>query len=119
MVTFCRLYIRPALGRLPLRAITPEAVEDLVASVVRDGKLPTARRLLDVLRKIFNDARRWYYLSRNPAETVRVKSDWKPPGILSVDEACRLLSAVHPQWRPLVLVAMLTGLRWGELVALR
>jgi integrase len=69
---------------------------------------------------VFNKAVEWGKLDQNPAARVR-KLPEPPPvdRILTKDETSRLLAAAGERIRPIIITALATGLRRGELFALR
>ena len=81
----------------------------------------TTLHLRNLLSKIFSTAVDWEYVPTNPAGGV------KPPArplrqqnrLLSIDELTRLVEALEEPVRTLVLTAALTGMRIGEMLALR
>jgi integrase len=73
-----------------------------------------------VMKEMFKHATRWGYLKANPAEYVeRPRVESKEMEILAPDEVRRFLEQAHPRYRTLFLMAVLTGMRRGELLALQ
>jgi integrase len=93
------------------------------ATLRKDG-LPransTCNREVEALRRLLNKAIEWGMLERNPAS--RLKSLPEPQGrtrFLSLDEAKRLLEASSRHLRPIIVCALETGMRRGEILNLR
>lgn len=114
-----RWHLVPAFGALALDAVTVRAVEEYKAAKLRDGLSPkTINNHLTVLHKLLATAHEWGEIASVPR--VRWLRTPKPaPRFLSFDEATRLIECAAPEWRALILVAVRTGLRVGELRALR
>ena len=75
---------------------------------------------LVVVKEMFKHAMRWGYIKINPAEYVeRPRMESKEMEILSPDEVRRFLEQTPPRHKTLFLMAVLTGMRRGELLALR
>jgi len=75
---------------------------------------------LVVVKEMFKHAMRWGYIKINPAEYVeRPRMESKEMEILSPDEVRRFLEQTPPPHKTLFLMAVLTGMRRGELLALR
>jgi integrase len=114
-----RMHLVPAFGDLSLDAVTVRAIEEYKASKLKaELSAKTINNHLTVLRRLLATAHEWGEL----AEVPRVK--WlrapKPePRFLDFDEARRLIEGAAPEWRCLITVAVRTGLRLGELRALR
>jgi integrase len=73
-----------------------------------------------MLHGIFQMAIRDQVIALNPAEGTRLPKVVQPTRrILTPGEFDALLTAIPDRWKPLVLTAIETGMRWGELVALR
>ena len=113
-----------------LRSIGPEKVERYRAArkveASKNSKLgapisaSTANRELACLKTLFSKAVEWGRIEVNPA--ARVKKLKEPPGretILTEDQARRLVAAAGLEFRPVVIVALGTGMRRGEILALR
>jgi integrase len=127
---FARNQIIPRLGNIPLRRLTAVHIEALEAELQQTGRLRgageglTARSVLHVhkvLSQALTHAVRTEVLFRNPAEQVKPP---RPPrkeiAILTKAEIATLLRAAErtPLYL-LVLVGITTGMRRGELLALR
>lgn len=114
-----RTHLVPAFGPLALDAITVRAIEELKARKVAEGLSPkTVNNVLTVLHKALATAHEWSELASVPR--VRWLKAPKPePRFLDFDEARRLIASAAPEWRALITVAVRTGLRLGELRALR
>jgi len=79
------------------------------------------KRLLGLLSKIFATAVEWCYLTENPAHSIKMpeRTLKRPHSPLSAAEVQRLLVALNEPERTFALIGILTGLRLGELLALR
>ena len=116
--TICRHHLVPFFGRMRLNAIGPRHIEAFKAKMVAAEYAPkTVNNALTVLRKMLCVAVEWDHLDHVPAvRWLRV-----PPqrfDFLDFEEASRLVAA-SAEWRPMIVTAMKTGLRLGELLALR
>src|SRR5688572_27690097 len=80
----------------------------------------TVNRELDGLRAILNKAVEWGKLIESPARNVRrLKVDNRRTRILTDDEQRAILVACPRKLRAIVTLALITGARIGELLALR
>jgi integrase len=117
----------PAIGKIRLAKLTPQHLQKLYADKLKaqgaEGGLGarTIRHLHRVLHHAFADAVRWDFLGRNPCDRVdppRVT----PPEMqaLTAEEVCRLLHAAQGDpLEALIVLAATTGMRQGELLALK
>jgi integrase len=80
----------------------------------------TVNREVDTLKSILSKAVEWGKLAVSPARGIkRLKVDNTRTRILTEDEQRRLLEAAPTKLRAIVLLALITGARIGELLALR
>ena len=121
-------HIGPFFGTTPIGAITPHKVADFIATKRRDGLAAnTVKNQLNFLHALFKFAVRREWAPRNPVDFVdRPPSPSSDPDIRFLDreELEALLRAagddlLAPTDRALWLTAAMTGLRQGELAALR
>lgn len=119
--------LRHRIARLSMANLTPQAIADFRDDRLSTCKANTVIRDLAVLSSIINHARReWGFAIQNPVEMIRKPT--MPPGrdrVLSEAEEARLLQELAPTGRrnpimqPLVIVAIETAMRRGELLNLR
>ena len=88
------------------------------------GTLPLANgtraKLRNLMHALFNHAMRWEFFDRNPITLVRQSAKReRVPDVLSAEEIGKLLSELPDPWRTAVYVAVTTGLRVSELLALK
>lgn len=131
-------HILPRLGSLRLDEVTYAVIEDFklalgqqpIGNVSRrkngePGKAPTRKlnqksinNALTVLRRMLSIARK-----RGLIATVPEVAWCRPPSpefdFLTFEEADRVIAAATDEWRAMITVALRTGLRLGELMALR
>ena len=124
------IYVRPVeehfRGKI-LSEITEYDVESFRAiridTPTRFGRKRSASTLnheLTMVKQLFNKAIAWGLAGKNPA--ARVKKLAEPRGrtrFLSVEEAKRLLDAASRHLRPILICALETGMRRGEILSLR
>ncbi|MCA1562185.1 MAG: site-specific integrase [Acidobacteria bacterium] len=80
----------------------------------------TVNRELDTLKSILSKAVEWGKLLDSPARGVkRLKVDNRRTRILTPDEQRRLLEAAPRKLRAVIVLALITGARVGELLGLR
>ena len=114
----------PEFGETPIEQITTEWVDSYRAGLVAEGRLSdrTINKLLVLLHGIFKRAQRVYGLSGNPVaaverQPVRRSGDFE---VLTPGEVAALARAAESdQDAALFVTAAFTGLRLGELLALR
>jgi integrase len=111
----------PYFGRRTMASITPSAVESWISKALKDGLSPASvRKYHSMLKTIFQRAVRDRVIVVNPcAATELPKAVRKPRTIPTPEDFDRLITEIPQRWRLLLLVEIETGLRWGELIALR
>jgi len=115
-------HIVPALGSEKLRSLTPQHVNKLMSDMVGSGLSPaTANRVRSTLRNALGSAVKWGYVSQNVAALADPRRETRTPiKPLELDQIRSFLEFVKDDRHgPLIHVAVATGLRQGELLALR
>lgn len=111
----------PYFGAMAMAEILPSTVQGWVTQAVECGL--SARSVVKyhvMLHGVFKRAVRDRVIAYNPcADTELPKVVTKKPRILTPEEFDQLLSRIPARFMPLVLTEIETGLRWGELIALR
>jgi integrase len=114
-----RCHLGPQLGSFKLDAICLRDIDRYKAGKLEAGFSPkTVNNHLTVLRRALTTAVEYEYIRAFP----RIKAlPTRPPvtDFLDFEEAERLFAATPPEHRALVGMALWTGLRRGELIALR
>jgi integrase len=132
-----RMRILPHVGHLKLDQVTYAVIEDLKLALaktpnanteiegqekpkseIRYLSQKTINNCLTVLRRMLSIARKRGLIAAVP------EVEWlRPPkpdfDFFTFEESQRLLDAAEGEWRAMILVALRTGLRFGELLALR
>ena len=115
-------YIIPALGRIKLQALTPQQVQAFYSKKLSDGLSPkTINNIHGLLHKALSNAVKWNILPRNVCDAVtppRILR--KEKTVLTIEQAYTLLRQIkNHRMEALFTLAMVTGMRCGELLALR
>jgi integrase len=120
-------HIYPAFGRIPFTKLSREAIKRLIAEKVAAGfSRSTVRNIIAPLREMYNHAIDDGAASFNPASRVgrfnRRRGDNTKIDPLTKDELQTFLKTAKaqvPDYYPLFLCAATTGMREGELIALK
>jgi integrase len=115
-------HIVPAMGRVKLRNLTPQHVNRMLAAIVANGATPTtANRVRATLRTALSSAVKWGIVSRNVAALADARREQhQRVNPLEVEQILQFLEHVKDHRHgPLITVAIVTGMRQGELFALR
>ncbi len=109
------------LGRVQLADLTPGRIETFLQDKGKELAPATVNHLRRYILSAFNCAKSaGRFTGKNPAEEVKVRRvPRRLPDFLKSEEVPLVLDALHPRWRPLFATAIYTGLRKGELFALR
>jgi integrase len=117
-----RLHIRPALGNLKLKTLSPAHIQGFYRDRLDSGLSPaTVQKIHAVLHKAFDQAVRWSLVPRNATEAVKAPRP-APEQIKPLDseQVKRLLKAAHGnRFEVLYTLAVTTGLRQGEILGLK
>lgn len=108
----------PALGRLKLDQIARQHIDGLATAWAENSKPKTINTRLGTIRRMLSLAVEWEIIARVPRVEFR-KVPKQDPRFLTDEEMIRLIEKAEPQWKEMILVALRTGLRIGELRGLQ
>ena len=111
----------PTFGRRPMGKILPSEIQRWVTTATENGlSAASVRKYHTMLHSVFERAQRDRVVTFNPcAHTELPKVIKKKARTLTPDEYVAILTALPAQHRLMVETAINTGLRWGELIALK
>jgi integrase len=118
----CRLYLVPTLGPVQLTELTPQHVQACLDQWAAAGRSPrTVQHIRDTLRAALNQAVRWGLVVRNVATLVTPPRQPRPLGRAFTPEEARtfLARVAGTRWDALWGLALMCGLRQGEVLGLR
>ncbi len=117
-----RRHLTPAIGATMLTRLRPLHIQEAYARIAAKGLAPrTVLHCHRVLKEALGHALKWQLLSRNPADAVDPPraSRYEVP-VMPLEDLKRLLAiADETPYGVLVNLAVMTGLRSGELLGLR
>jgi len=119
----CEDYITPKLGDVTLRRLRPQMISAMLAAIRAERGLSaaTVQRVRATLRRALSDAVRTGIIDSNPATYATVPTAPRPkvPALDPAQVGVLLDHAASHRLGSLFEVAVLTGLRRGELLGLR
>jgi integrase len=121
-------YIRPPFAHQELAAVDTIAVQSWVADLLagRVGKtgkplsVKTVRNAHGLLHKVLSEAVKARLIRANPCGSTGLpERQHHEMQFLTPQQCGHLLAEVAPRYRPMIALALTTGLRFGELIGLR
>jgi len=115
-------HLVPRFGDKAISDVTRQEVQAYVAHLTQAGYAPkTIDHIHDVLSAVLRTAVKWGHVQDNAARGVDLPTlkTVRPKWVLTTTQATALLAELPPLARTMAGLAMLTGLRRGELFALR
>jgi integrase len=116
------VHLIPAFGPRQLREITREEPQGFLSRKLAGGLAwETVHHFKCGLSKILGSAEEWGYIGDNPALKTRLprRQHGEPRCVLAPEQVRKLASELDEPARSVTLALVLTGLRVGELLALR
>ncbi len=121
--TTLRVHLLPAFGQSRLCDIHTMDIQSFVLQKFENGLgWQACNHLRNLLSKIFQEAKRFgHFNGDNPAAGIQLpeKTAVRGKEVLSTDQIAQLLPLLKEPVRTMALLAIFTGLRVGELLALR
>jgi integrase len=119
--TMLRIHVMPVFGNRAVATITTSDVRRFIANKVSAGCAPgTVRGARKVLRLVLSTARAEGAIPANPCDGVRVPPSPKADMVfLSAEQVEALATSIDPRYSTLIRLAAYTGMRAGEIGALR
>ena len=103
-----------------LSRIGVKDIDDYKQKRLKEVKPATINRELAILKHMFSLAIKWKYVDENPVKQVEF---FQEPQLairtLNKDDAKKLIEAASDHLRPIIIVALNTGMRRGELLNLK
>lgn len=117
-----RRHLKPTLGRIPLKDLRPETLQGLYNEKLKAGLSARTIHLIHVvIHGALEQAVKNRLVARNVCDaTTLPKREKKEIQPLTLDQVSQLLAAIREdRFYPAILLEFSTGLRRGELLALR
>lgn len=119
-----RDHLLPTLGSIPVDELTAAQIDAVYRSLVAKGDSPTGiRQTHAILRRALNQAIKWGWLEKNVALQASPPKALQATIVSPTPEqlVALLLDAekLEPQWAAMITLAAVTGMRRGEILALR
>lgn len=121
-LSMLRVHIRPRWGGSPISEVKPALVQQWLRDM--DAAPKTKGHIKALLHQLFEKAMLWELIpiDRNPMQLVHIRGiskRAKKPVVLTADQCTALISLLPDPYRTMVTVAICTGLRVSEILALR
>ena len=117
--TILKCHLLPAFGGKKLDVIQQREIEAYKSAKLKSDLAPkTVNNHLTILRRILSLAAEWGLLTHTPP-VKWLKTPEPEFDFLDFDEAVRLERGAKGEWAAMITVGLTTGLRLGELLALR
>jgi len=113
---------KKGLGNVPVCELNQQRVEKFLNDRMAEKKLSpaTRNRHLAHLSSMFNRGKEWGLITSNPAQGIKpLRENGARTRFLDGDEIERLLAASTQTFRPILVTALHTGMRKGEILKLR
>jgi integrase len=117
-----RKHLMPRFRDQRLCDITRAEIQHYLLEKLKSGYAwETTNHLRHLLSKVLGTAVNWNFLTENPVRGVKMpeRTLKRPHTFLTTDEVRRLIAKSEEPVRTIILLAALTGLRIGEILALR
>lgn len=117
-----RKHLIPRFGGHRLRDISRVEVQQYLLEKLKQGfAWETTNHLRHLLSKVMGTAVNWDYVLNNPVRGVKMpeRTLKRPHRFLTAEEVRRLIAASNEPLRTIIILATMTGLRIGEILALR
>ena len=114
-------YFTRLCGNVTLATLSARQVDQYKALRLREIKPVSINMELRALKAAFNTARRWKLITENPcAEVTQVEVPEEAPIYFTPEDFRTLILCIKEQWlREVVVFAVLTGMRRGEIINLK
>jgi integrase len=111
-------------GDIPLRRFNTAIVDQLQTDLINRGYKPASNnKVVNVLKHMFNKAVEWDMTTEDVLKRIRkvkpLRDDGKRLRYLSIEEAQALVNSCDMHLKPIVITALNTGMRRGEILSLQ
>lgn len=119
-----RIHVAPHIGNIPLSKLKSQHLRELYTRL-QQGEKPLSNRYVGQIHTMLHDALetavRWELIPRNPADAVKApRPENKQMKFWTMDEVRRFLEAAEgDRFYIAFLLAITTGMRLGEILALK
>jgi integrase len=116
------VHLVPAFGKRQLRELTREELQSFLSRRLNGGlSWETVHHFKCGLSKILSAAEEWGYIAENPAQKTKLprRQYGAERAVMTPVQVRNLAAALNEPARSITLLLVLTGLRVGELLALR
>ncbi len=117
---YVKNHLNPIFGQKDLSTITQADLESHLSSLHKKYNPNTVNKILKMLKTMFKYARRWKYVTENPAWDIDCyREEHREMDYLQPKEIGPLLDNSREPYKTMTVTAILTGMRKSELLALQ